>query len=118
MKLFKYLQVHVELIYHTLDEEVSHAADTLNTTSMASMPLTSLEKVITSNTNGLRHTTLRSYMREGAIIRGILQVTVIRAENLIPSDSNHLCDPYVLLRMKKNDARKTTKVRNVFLCRI
>ncbi|MCO5554693.1 hypothetical protein L7F22_008226 [Adiantum nelumboides] len=49
-------------------------------------------------------------MREGAVIRGILQVTVIRGENLVSSDFNQHCDPYVVLRMKKSDARKTTKV--------
>jgi Ca2+-dependent lipid-binding protein len=95
--------VHIELVYHALDEE--------SNPTTTSTPLTSLEKVITSNMNGVRHMALKSFLREDVIIRGILQVTVIRAENLIPSDLNHQCDPYVVLRMKKSDARKTTKVR-------
>lgn len=104
-------EVHVELIYHTLDEDLSHDPPLASTNaSIVSVPLTSLEKVIASNLNGSRQIPFKSLMREGAIIRGILQVTVIRGENLVVSEFNHHCDPYVVLRMKKSDARKTTKM--------
>lgn len=103
------MQVHLELIYRTLDEEANLDTPASNPTA-ASLPLTSLEKVITSSMNGLKQTPYKSLMREGAVIRGILQVTVIRGENLVASDFNQHCDPYVVLRMKKSDARKTTKV--------
>lgn len=101
-------EVHVELVYHTLDEEANFVLPP--TPTVASMPLTSIEKVMTSGMNGVKQLPYKSLMREGAVIRGILQVTVIRGENLLASDINHLCDPYVVLRMKKSDARKTTKV--------
>eukprot|EP00250_Pteridium_aquilinum_P031615 c4393_g1_i1 orf=482-2194(+) len=102
-------EVHLELIYHTLDEDLSPDAAASNPPT-SSIPLTSLEKVITSNLNGLKQTPYKSLMREGAVIRGILQVTVIRGENIVASDFNQHCDAYVVLRMKKSDARKTTKV--------
>lgn len=102
-------EVHLELIYRTLDEHANLDTPASNPTA-ASLPLTSLEKVITSSMNGLKQTPYKSLMREGAVIRGILQVTVIRGENLVASDFNQHCDPYVVLRMKKSDARKTTKV--------
>lgn len=104
-------EVHLELIYHTLDEDVLLDTSSANPNmASTSMPLTSVEKVIKSNMNGLKQTPYKSLMREGAVIRGILQVTVIRGENLVASDFNQHCDAYVVLRMKKSDARKTTKV--------
>ncbi|KAI5080729.1 hypothetical protein GOP47_0003912 [Adiantum capillus-veneris] len=107
-------EVHLELIYHSLDDDVLLDASATNpnfaSIPTASTPLTSVEKVITTKLNGLKQTPYKSLMREGAVIRGILQVTVIRGENLVASDFNQHCDPYVVLRMKKSDARKTTKV--------
>lgn len=102
-------EVHVELIYHTLDEELNQD-DSASKALIPSLPLTSLEKVYTSNLNGMRQSPFKSLMKEGAIIRGILSVTVIRAENLIAVDLNNQSDPYVVIKMKKSDARKTTRV--------
>ncbi|KAH6558148.1 hypothetical protein KP509_1Z077000 [Ceratopteris richardii] len=102
-------EVHLELIYHSLDEDFL-VNQSLPSMAPTSMPLTSVEKIITSNMNSVKQSPYKSLMREGAVIRGILQVTVLRGENLTATDFNQQCDAYVVLRMKKSDARKITKV--------
>jgi hypothetical protein len=57
------------------------------------------------------------YSRRGPfweVRRGVLTVTVVRAENLLPSDFNGKADPYVVLRMYRSfHLKKETKVVNL-----
>ncbi|KAL3674991.1 hypothetical protein R1sor_024939 [Riccia sorocarpa] len=44
------------------------------------------------------------------VVRGVLSVTVLRAENLVASDKNGFSDPFVVLKMRKSKSKKQTKV--------
>ncbi|KAL2623548.1 hypothetical protein R1flu_003753 [Riccia fluitans] len=44
------------------------------------------------------------------VVRGVLSVTVLRAENLVASDKNGFSDPFVVLKMRKSKTKKQTKV--------
>lgn len=82
--------------------------------------MTSLEKVLTngekalkSGANGTEAIELEkdaSQKRREVIIRGVLSVTVILAENLPASDLMGKADPYVVLTMKKSETRNKTRV--------
>ncbi|XP_002961839.2 synaptotagmin-5 [Selaginella moellendorffii] len=126
-------QVQVELLYH------EHG--TVNPYLKRKFPMTSLETMMT-NSNGHPQQelqaspgkTLASPRRmdtspqsfqpshvdlvsprideDDEFNRGVLTVTVIRAENLIAADTNGLADPYAVLRMKKSDQKIRTKVLN------
>lgn len=50
------------------------------------------------------------------IVRGVLWVTVERAENLVSQDIYSLSDPYVVLKTKKSQHRKQTKVPSAAVC--
>ncbi|KAL3674994.1 hypothetical protein R1sor_024942 [Riccia sorocarpa] len=43
-------------------------------------------------------------------VRGVLSVTVVRAENLGVADKNGLSDPFVVLKMRNSKTKKQTKV--------
>lgn len=53
--------------------------------------------------------------KKDAIVRGVLSVTVIAAENLPATDFLGKADPYVVLTMKKSDVRYKTRVSEVSL---
>lgn len=76
---------------------------------------TSLEKVfnngaegrdIVENGEGLR--------RREIIVRGVLSVTVISAEDLPPADLMGKADPYVVITMKKTGSKNKTRVCSLF----
>lgn len=48
--------------------------------------------------------------RKDVIVRGVLSVTVISAEDLAPTDLMGKADPYVVVSMKKTETKNKTRV--------
>ncbi|KAG8046972.1 hypothetical protein GUJ93_ZPchr0008g11998 [Zizania palustris] len=93
-------QVHLELLYYPFGkhEGVSNPfADQIQ--------LTSLEKVLKTDSNGFDVN-----QRKNVIMRGVLSVTVISAEDLPPMDVMGKADPFVVLYLKKGETKKKTRV--------
>lgn len=103
-------QVHLELLYCPFGMENGFTNPFAPNFSM-----TSLEKILKSGANGTEAIELEkdvSQKRREVIIRGVLSVTVISAENLPASDLMGKADPYVVLTMKKSQTRNKTRVVN------
>lgn len=100
-------QVHLELIYHQFGME--NGVGGLFAAGTQPFGMTSLEKVLTNGMNEQRLSSL-SPGKKKDIIRGVLSVTVKRAENLTSTDLGGKADPYVVLTTKKTDAKKKTRV--------
>ncbi|KAL6586089.1 Synaptotagmin-5 [Orobanche minor] len=101
-------QVHLELLYCPNDMESGFTNPFAEKVSM-----TSLEKVFKSGAetrdlveNG------ESNKRREVIVRGVLSVTVISAEDLPPADMMGKADPYVVLTLKKTESKNKTRVVN------
>ena len=80
--------------------------------------MTSLEKVFKSGVNGTEsHENEKAAIQKKreVIIRGVLSVTVISAEDLPAVDLMGKADPYVVLTMKKSDIRNKTRVTSWLL---
>uniref|UniRef100_A0A0C9RZ17 TSA: Wollemia nobilis Ref_Wollemi_Transcript_1485_2536 transcribed RNA sequence n=1 Tax=Wollemia nobilis TaxID=56998 RepID=A0A0C9RZ17_9CONI len=99
-------EVHLELIYNPLGMENGSAGP--YATGNQQFGMTSLEKVLTNGMNGQRMSI--SSRKKKDIVRGVLTVTVKRAEDLTATDLMGKADPYVVLNMKKTDAKKKTRV--------
>ncbi|XP_075642645.1 synaptotagmin-5-like [Castanea sativa] len=103
-------QVQLELLYCPLGMENGFTNPFTQDFSM-----TSLEKVIKSGVNGLEsleNEKAAIQKKREVIIRGVLSVTVISAEDLPAVDLMGKSDPYVVLTMKKSDIRNKTRVVN------
>ncbi|KAG8381738.1 hypothetical protein BUALT_Bualt05G0003800 [Buddleja alternifolia] len=104
-------QVHLELLYCPFDAE----SPFLNPFD-PNFGMTTLEKAFThGETNGVNSsdtTKAASEMKRDIIIRGVLSVTVISAENLPVTDLMGKSDPFVVLIMKKSEQKKKTRVLN------
>lgn len=103
-------QVHLELLYCPFGMENGFTNPFAPNFSM-----TSLEKVLKSGANGteaIEHEKDVSQKRREVIIRGVLSVTVISAENLPAVDLMGKADPYVVFTMKKSETRNKTRVVN------
>ena len=79
--------------------------------------MTALEKALKSGTDGTEvggpgKTTL--HKKSKVIVRGVLSVTVISAEDLPVVDLMGKADPYVILTMKKSETKARTRVRFMF----
>lgn len=75
--------------------------------------LTSLEKVLKADgTEADDIKKSHSLKKRDIIVRGVLSVTVISAENLPVVDLIGKADPYVELIMKKSDTKHRTRVRS------
>ncbi|KAK4757764.1 hypothetical protein SAY87_019065 [Trapa incisa] len=90
-------QVHLELLYCPNGME-SNIKNLFN----SGPTLTSLEKVLQSDGTDLK--------KKGVIVRGVLSVTVISAEDLPVTDLLGKSDPYVMLKMKKSTEKYRTRV--------
>ncbi|KAI4344197.1 hypothetical protein L6164_011448 [Bauhinia variegata] len=104
-------QVHLELLY------VPFGMDNGFTNPFAPnySSMTSLEKVLKSTANGTEATENENAVtqkRKEVIVRGVLSVTVISAEDLPAVDLMGKADPYVVLTMKKSGTRNKTRVVN------
>ncbi|KAJ6295434.1 hypothetical protein OIU78_023451 [Salix suchowensis] len=73
--------------------------------------LTTLEKAMKSGTDGADGLNSgRTSPKKNVIVRGVLTVTVIAAEDLPATDLNGKADPYVVLVMKKSEKKVKTRV--------
>ena len=75
--------------------------------------MTSLEKVFKNGADGGNN--MNGNGGEGnngrdVIVRGVLSVTIISAEDLAPADLMGKADPYVVLTMKKTESKNKTRV--------
>ncbi|XVF48019.1 hypothetical protein PTKIN_Ptkin03bG0156900 [Pterospermum kingtungense] len=103
-------QVHLELLYCPFGVENGFTNPFSSNSSM-----TSLERVLKSTANGtdaIQNEKAVTQKKKEVIIRGVLSVTVISAEDLPVVDLMGKADPYVVLTMKKSEARNKTRVVN------
>ncbi|WCJ29985.1 Calcium-dependent lipid-binding (CaLB domain) family protein [Euphorbia peplus] len=97
-------QVHLELLYFPFEME--------NGNPFASNDnMTSLEKILKSS-DGKEVAGNGNSRRKDVIIRGVLSVTVISAEDLPSVDLMGKSDPFVILTMKKAGTKNQTRVVN------
>ncbi|XP_011078421.1 synaptotagmin-5 [Sesamum indicum] len=101
-------QVHLELLYCPNGMENAFTNPLAQKYSM-----TSLEKVFKDGAegNGLAENG-EGNKRRDVIVRGVLSVTVISADDLPPADLMGKADPYVVLTMKKTEMKNKTRVVN------
>ncbi|KAG0498278.1 hypothetical protein HPP92_002584 [Vanilla planifolia] len=101
-------QVHLELLYcpYGMENEI------MNPFAIQKFSMTSLEKALKSGVNGNDVLDTSTYKKKDVIVRGVLSVTVISAENLPPMDVMGKADPFVVLSMKKTEVKNKTRVVN------
>ncbi|XP_057509901.1 synaptotagmin-5-like [Actinidia eriantha] len=103
-------QVHLELLYCPYGMKNGFTNPFASDFSM-----TSLEKVLKSGVHG-KDTTENGIdgknKRREVIVRGVLSVTVISADDLAPADVMGKADPYVVLILKKTETKNKTRVVN------
>ncbi|KAL6839141.1 hypothetical protein ACP4OV_031032 [Aristida adscensionis] len=92
--------VHLELLYYPYAKQEGVPNPFAN-----QIQLTSLEKVLKTEPNGYDVN-----QRKNVIMRGVLSVTVISAEDLPPMDIGGKADPFVVLYLKKGETKKKTRV--------
>ncbi|GKV02555.1 hypothetical protein SLEP1_g14984 [Rubroshorea leprosula] len=103
-------QVHLELLYCPLSMENGFTNPFASNFSM-----TSLERVLKSGVNGteaVENVKAVTEKRKEVIVRGVLSVTVISADDLPATDLMGKADPYVVLTLKKSEAKNRTRVVN------
>ncbi|OMO90767.1 C2 calcium-dependent membrane targeting [Corchorus olitorius] len=101
-------QVHLELLYCPFGTESS-----IKNPFNPDFSLTSLEKALKNVTIETPPAELEKSItqkKKEVIVRGVLSVTVIAAENLPPVDFMGKADPFVVLTMKKSEAKSKTRV--------
>ncbi|CAK9182899.1 unnamed protein product [Ilex paraguariensis] len=99
--------VHVELLYCPYGTE-----STFRNPFDPDFRLTSLEKALKSGTEAADLKKSGSQRKRDVIVRGVLSVTVISAEDLPAADLMGKSDPYVVLMMKKSEQKNKTRVLN------
>lgn len=75
--------------------------------------MTSLEKVLKNATNGIEsnaNENATTPKKKEVIIRGVLSVTVVSAEDLPATDFLGKSDPFVVLTLKKAETKNKTRV--------
>ncbi|KAL7150918.1 hypothetical protein ABFS83_05G145900 [Erythranthe nasuta] len=97
-------QVHLEILYYPLNGESE-----LYNPFDPDFRLTLVEKAF-KHANDTDPSKSASPMKRDVIIRGVLSVTVISAENLPATDLFGKSDPFVELTMKKSDQKNKTRV--------
>ncbi|KAK0570768.1 hypothetical protein LWI29_006232 [Acer saccharum] len=102
-------KVHLELLYVPFGMENGFTNPFAPNSSM-----TSLEKVFNSGngTEAIEKEKAATQKKKEVIIRGVLSVTVISAENLPAADLMGKADPFVVLTMKKSENKNKTRVVN------
>ncbi|XVE71211.1 hypothetical protein DITRI_Ditri10aG0132700 [Diplodiscus trichospermus] len=103
-------QVQLELLYCPFGTESS-----FKNPFNRDFSLTSLEKAlkpVTVETEAADIERAMSQKKREVIVRGVLSVTVIAAENLPAVDFMGKADPYVVLIMKKSETKAKTRVAN------
>lgn len=87
----------------------------MNPFSNQKYSMTSLEKALNSGENGMLAADADRLIptpkkKKDIIIRGVLSITVVSAENLPSMDIMGKADPYVVLQMKKSESKNKTRV--------
>ncbi|KAF3325882.1 synaptotagmin-5-like protein [Carex littledalei] len=97
-------QVHLELLYfpYNVPGIVNPFAH--------KFALTALEKALKTDTDDTGASAIEK--RKNVIMRGVLSVTVISAEDLPPMDVMGRTDPYVVIYLKKQGTKLKTRVVN------
>ena len=75
--------------------------------------MTSLEKALKTGTDGAEAADierLTTQRKRDVIVRGVLSVTVLSAEDLPAMDMMGKADPYVVLHLKKTETKNKTRV--------
>ncbi|KAM3360575.1 synaptotagmin-5 isoform X1 [Capsicum galapagoense] len=100
-------QVHLELFYYPygMKNEFSNPF-------APNVPMTTLEKVLKGGGGGQEAAQNGAEInrRKDVIIRGVLSVTVISADDLAPTDLMGKADPYVVVTIKKTERKNKTRV--------
>lgn len=84
-----------------------------NPFALQNFSMTSLEKVLKSGSNGTDAADIEKQStnkKKEVIVRGVLSVTVISAEDLPAMDLMGKADPYIVLSMKKTETKFKTRV--------
>lgn len=79
--------------------------------------MTSLEKALKTGTDGAEAADierLTTQRKKDVIVRGVLSVTVLSAEDLPAMDVMGKADPYVVLHLKKTETKNKTRVPFLF----
>ncbi|XP_058115645.1 synaptotagmin-5 isoform X2 [Magnolia sinica] len=103
--------VHLELLYCPYGMENGFS----NPFANPKFSMTSLEKALKSGTDGAEVSELErtsTHRKRDVIVRGVLSVTVLSAEDLPAMDLMGKADPFVVLRMKKTETKNKTRVVN------
>uniref|UniRef100_A0A9I9CHM1 Synaptotagmin-5-like n=1 Tax=Cucumis melo TaxID=3656 RepID=A0A9I9CHM1_CUCME len=102
-------QVHLELLYYPFGTDQSLYINPFN----PDYALTSVEKALKMAPNGSEDADSgkqSSPKKRDTIVRGVLSVTVIAAEDLPAVDFMGKADPYVVLTMKKSETKVKTRL--------
>ncbi|KAK6151702.1 hypothetical protein DH2020_014337 [Rehmannia glutinosa] len=108
--LFQEFDVHLELLYYPNGME-----NELTNPFAQNSSMTSLEKVFKNGgeAKDLVENGGEGNKRREVIVRGVLTVTVISADDLAPADLvGGKADPYVVLTLKKSESKNKTRVVN------
>lgn len=102
-------QVHLEVLYCP-----NGMNNGLSNPFAQNESMTSLERVLKNGADGKEASPNGSEIskRREVIVRGVLSVTVISADDLPPADIGGKADPYVVLIMKKAQIKNKTRVVN------
>ncbi|KAH6819161.1 Calcium-dependent lipid-binding family protein [Perilla frutescens var. frutescens] len=103
-------QVHLELLYCP-----NGMPNGLSNPFSQKYSMTSLEKVLKHGAGGgndLSENGGEGNNRREVIVRGVLSITVVSADDLTPADLMGKADPYVILTMKKTGSKNKTRVVN------
>ncbi|KAK9055129.1 hypothetical protein SSX86_026211 [Deinandra increscens subsp. villosa] len=99
-------KVHLELLYCPYGVE-----NGFTNPFSSSLSMTSLERFLKDGSGGENGDAVNN-IKKSVIIRGVLSVTVISAEDLPPADLMGKADPFVVLTMKKTGTKTMTRVVN------
>lgn len=101
--------MHLELLYCPFGTE----SEFTNPFANQDLSMTSLEKALKSEASETDVTDIdkmSKHRKKDAIVRGVLSVTVISAQDLPSMDVLGKADPYVVLSMKKTETKNKTRV--------
>ncbi|CAA3014585.1 synaptotagmin-5 isoform X2 [Olea europaea subsp. europaea] len=101
-------KVHLELLYCPFGTESAFMNP-----SNPDFGLTSMERALLQGTGGIDSASLvnSASTKKDFVIRGVLSVTVLSAEDLPSTDLRGKSDPFVVLTMKKSDQKSKSRVR-------
>ena len=115
LNFYALIQVHLELLYYPFGTDKNLYTNPFD----PDYTLTSVEKALQTAPYGSEDSDSgkpSSPQKRDVIVRGVLSVTVIGAEELPSVDFMGKADPYVVLVMKKSETKVKTRVRFSQFC--